>query len=244
MFNWTFGIFCLSYFDAAAGKRDTGNGRRAFWKARLVMSDILYLKIAKNIEVCHKDIFLSDVANMECTNRELLNKIKAIRLLKIPDQKNNRYVFSILKVIEEIHKICPQLEIQNLGEIDFIIDYEAPRKQSPWIRWGKFLFICLTTFFGAGFSILTFHNDVGVTTIFDELYRRILGEDAAGYTVLEISYSIGLVAGILLFYNHFGGKKVTTDPTPVEVEMRLYEDDINKTLIEGVNRKDKHIEVQ
>ena len=91
------------------------------------MSDILYLKIAKNIEVCHKDIFLSDVANMECTNRELLNKIKAIRLLKIPDQKHNRYVFSILKVIAEIHKICPQLEIQNLGEIDFIIDYEAPR---------------------------------------------------------------------------------------------------------------------
>ncbi|MCX4267625.1 MAG: stage V sporulation protein AA [Lachnospiraceae bacterium] len=208
------------------------------------MSDILYLKIAKNIEVCQKDIFLSDVASMECTNRDILNKVKAIRLLKIPDQKNNRYVFSILKVIEEIHKICPQLEIQNLGEIDFIIDYEAPRKQSPFIQWGKFLFICLVTFFGAGFSILTFHNDVGVNTIFAELYRKVMGEEAAGYTILEISYSVGLVLGILLFYNHFGGKKVTTDPTPVEVEMRLYEDDINQTLIEGVNRKDKHIEVQ
>ena len=52
------------------------------------MSDILYLKIAKNIEVCQKDIFLSDVASMECTNRDILNKVKAIRLLKIPDQKN------------------------------------------------------------------------------------------------------------------------------------------------------------
>lgn len=208
------------------------------------MRDILYLKIAKNIEVCHKDIFLSDVANMECTNKDILSKVKAVRLISIPDRKNNRYVFSVLKVIEEIHKICPQLEIQNLGEIDFIIDYEAPENQPPLVQWGKFMFICLITFFGAAFSILTFHNDVGVTAIFDEIYRRIIGEEAVGYTILEISYSIGLVLGILVFYNHFGGKKITTDPTPVEVEMRLYEDDINKTLIEGVNRKDKHIEVE
>lgn len=208
------------------------------------MSDILYIKIAKNIEVCHRDIFLSDVANMECSNKDILSKIKAIRLMKIPDQKNNRYVFSILKVIEEIHKVCPELEIQNLGEIDFIIDYEAPRKQSPLLQWGKFILIWLTTFCGAAFSILTFHNDVGVSDIFDEIYRRVMGKEAVGYTILEISYSIGLVVGIMVFYNHFGGKQITTDPTPVEVEMRLYEDDINKTLIEGVNRKDKHIEVE
>jgi len=208
------------------------------------MSDILYLKIAKNIEVCHKDIFLSDVANMECTNKDVLSKVKAIHLLQIPDQKNNRYVFSVLKVIEKIHKLCPQLEVQNLGEIDFIIDYEKPRKQPFFVTWGKFVFIWLTTFFGAAFSILTFHNDVGVTQIFDEIYKKVIGEDAAGFTILEISYSVGLVLGIMVFYNHFGGKRVTTDPTPVEVEMRLYEDDINRTLIEGVNRKDKHIEVK
>lgn len=208
------------------------------------MSDILYLKINKNIEVSHKEIFLSDVAKMECTKKDILSKVKAIHLMRIPDEKNNRYVFSILKVIEEIHKICPQLEVQNLGEIDFIIDYEAPRKQPAWIRWGKFAFICLTTFFGAAFSILTFHNDAGVAQVFDDIYKQVIGVEAPQVTILEVTYSIGLVVGILVFYNHFGGKKITTDPTPVEVEMRLYEDDINKTLIEGVNRKDKHIEVQ
>lgn len=208
------------------------------------MSDILYIKIAKNIAVSHKDIFLSDVANMECGNKDILSKVKAIRLMRIADQKNNRYVFSILKVIEEIHKVCPKLEIQNLGEIDFIIDYEAPGKQLPLLQWGKFILIWLIIFCGAAFSILTFHNDVGVSDIFDEIYQRVMGKESAGYTILEIAYSIGLVTGIMVFYNHFGGKQITTDPTPIEVEMRLYEDDINKTLIEGVNRKDKHIEVE
>lgn len=236
-------ILYLACSGRTAGQRNTGNGGEAFWEAVQNMSDILYLKIAKNIEVCHRDVFLSDVSNMECSNRDILSKVKAIRLIRIPDQKNNRYVFSVLKVIEEIHKIYPKLEIQNLGEIDFIIDYEAPGKQSPLLRWGKFILIWLITFCGAVFSILTFHNDVGLSDIFDEIYRRVMGEDAAGYTILEIAYSIGLVVGIMVFYNHFGKKRVTTDPTPVEVEMRLYEDDINKTLIEGVNRKDRHIEV-
>ena len=85
--------------------------------------------------------------------------------------------------------------------------------------------------------------DVGVNDVFKEIYALVMGEESNGFTLLEMSYAIGLTTGILVFYNHFGGKKITTDPTPVEVEMRLYEDDINTTLIEGVNRKDKHIEV-
>ena len=54
---------------------------------------------------------------------------------------------------------------------------------------------------------------------------------------------MGIAVGILVFYNHFGGKRITKDPTPMEVEMRQYEDDVNKTLIEGCNRKETSIDV-
>lgn len=207
------------------------------------MSDILYMKIDRNIELDKKEVFLSDVAKLECTNKDILSRVKAIKLMNIPDEKNNRFVFSVLKVIELIHKIYPTLEVNNLGEIDFIIDYEEPRKQPKWLSIGKVCLVCLITFFGAAFSIMTFNNDVGVNDVFKEIYGLVIGEESNGFTLLEMSYAIGLTTGILVFYNHFGGKKITTDPTPVEVEMRLYEDDINTTLIEGVNRKDKHIEV-
>ena len=207
------------------------------------VSDILYMKIGRNIEVDKQDIYLSDVAKLECVNKEVVNRVKAIKLMHIPDEKNNRFVISVLKVIEMIHKIYPTLEINNVGEIDFIIDYEKPRKQPPLFSVLKLLSVCIITFLGAAFAIMTFNNDVGVNQVFQEIYRLVTGETSDGYTILECCYSIGLTVGILVFYNHFGGKKITTDPTPVEVEMRLYEDDINTTLIEGVNRKDKHIEV-
>lgn len=208
------------------------------------VSDILYMKIDRNIEVDKREIYLADVAKLECINIDVLNRVKAMKLMNIPDEKNNRFVFSVLKVIELIHEIYPKLEINNLGEIDFIIDYEKPRKQRKLLSVFKLLSVCVITFFGAAFAIMTFNNDVGVDEVFRQVHELVTGEVSDGFTILELTYSIGLTMGILIFYNHFGGKKITSDPTPVEVEMRLYEDDINTTLIEGVNRKDKHIDVE
>lgn len=37
--------------------------------------------------------------------------------------------------------------------------------------------------------------------------------------------------------------KLTEDPTPLEVEMRTYEDDICKTLIQNNGRKEKEVDV-
>ena len=31
--------------------------------------------------------------------------------------------------------------------------------------------------------------------------------------------------------------KLTADPTPMQVQMRTYEDDVNKTILEDVNRE-------
>ena len=208
------------------------------------MKSILNMKIPRNIQVNYKDVTLGDIAKFECTDKVVINRIKTIKILRIPDCKHNRFVFSVLKVMELIHQVYPDLEINNMGEIDFIIDYEIPRKQSKIFSAFKLIMVCLTVSMGAGFAIMTFNNDVGVALVFKQLYKLIVGTESEGYMVMELTYSIGIFLGIIIFFNHFGAKKITTDPTPIEVEMRLYEDNINTTLIEGVNRKQTHIEVE
>ena len=47
----------------------------------------------------------------------------------------------------------------------------------------------------------------------------------------------------MLFVNHFANGKLNTDPTPLEVEMRLYEDNISKTVIQNDSRKERGIDV-
>ena len=70
---------------------------------------------------------------------------------------------------------------------------------------------------------MAFNNDISVTDVFDKLYGQVTGTKADGVNELEVCYCIGLGLGIILFFNHVGRKKITPDPTPIQIEMRKYE---------------------
>ena len=208
-----------------------------------VNHDTVYLKGDRNVEVQKTDVTLGDIVAMECSNKELIPKLKTLKILKIPDQKNQRMVISILKIIACIHEKYPGLEVQNMGEQDIIITYEE--QKTPGIAWHviKTAIVVLITFFGAAFSIMAFNNDVSTAKLFSQIYEFVTGEVSDGLTMLEISYSVGITVGILVFFNHFGKKRFTVDPTPMEVQMRLYENDIQTTLVEDASRREQELDV-
>ena len=105
------------------------------------------------------------------------------------------------------------------------------------------VFVAAISFFGTGFTIMAFHNDISINKIFSHVHELVMGYASEGYSILEVSYSIGLAIGIILFFNHVGGRRITKDPTPIEVEMRVYETDVNKALIETADREGKSIDV-
>ena len=110
-------------------------------------------------------------------------------------------------------------------------------------QWLKVVLVCLVSFFGTAFTIMAYHNDVGIHEVFGEIYRIFMGSEPVGVNVLEISYSLGLAAGIIVFFNHIGGWRITKDPTPIEVSMRNYEEDVNKALIETAGREGREKDV-
>lgn len=198
--------------------------------------EVLYLKIDKNVQAKGTTVLLKDIATVNCSTKSIENKVKVLRLPTEIIKKPGRYVFSVIDVIEVIQKEYPNLEVNNLGEADFIITVEKKNKLSDALSWVKTVLVCILAFFGAAFSIMAFNNDVGITTLFGQLYETFTGQASDGFTLLEISYSIGVGLGILIFFHHFARGKNTSDPTPLEVEMRSYEDDIDTTLIESGNR--------
>jgi stage V sporulation protein AA len=206
------------------------------------MSDILYLKAEKCVKVEKRNIKIKDIAKLECTNAAMKNKVKDLTIVQLESNKEYKYVISILKVIEVIHKQFPELEIDNIGECDFVLEY-SEQKERLFLEILKIIFVCFIVFIGAAFTIMTFNNDVGIDKLFAQFYNQVMGEESSGFTILEMSYSIGLGAGILVFYNHIGGKRLTTDPTPIQVEMRIYEEDVNTALVKNYTREDKRIDV-
>lgn len=204
---------------------------------------ILYIKGDRDVEVTKPDVTLGDLLSMECTDKLMLAKIKTLKIIRFKKSGRQRCVVSVLKIIACIHEKFPEADVQNLGESDIIVTYED--QKTPALAWHiiKTVFVAAVTFFGAAFSIMAFNNDVDVTKLFGQIYEFVTGQEAGGFTVLEIAYSMGVTAGILIFFNHFGKKRFTVDPTPMEIQMRLYENDIQTTLIENSERRGEEIDV-
>lgn len=207
--------------------------------------DTLYLKGDRDVEVTKTDVTLGDILMFECSNKAVIPKVRTMKILKIPEngKKQQRFVISILKIIACIHEQYPNLDIQNLGETDIIITYENQKTPGKLTHILKTVFVVALTFCGAAFSIMAFNNDISVTKLFSQIYEMLTGVKSNGFTILEVSYSIGITIGILIFFNHFGKKRFTVDPTPLEVQMRLYENDIQTTLVEDAARRKEELDV-
>lgn len=214
-----------------------------------VNSETLYLKIETNTIVTDRHVKLSDIAKMECANPAIVRQLKQKKVYTFQDaidekkQKNQMEVFSVLKIIELIHEAYPNLDVSNEGESDFIVEYIPNPKKPKWMNAVKTILLCIVIFFGSAFTIMAFNNDVGVTDVFSKFYLQVMGIRSTGVTQLEISYCIGLGIGILIFFNHVGRKKITHDPTPIQVEMRKYETDLDTTFIDNAGRKGHNIDV-
>lgn len=207
------------------------------------MSDEVYLNLEK-CEKTHKEaVTIKDAATVWCRDENIKNRVNAIKLYDFNGKTETRIIISALKIVEEIQKEIKGVQIVPTGSTDVVIELNTKKKPKLWYIYMKVAIICLILFFGAGFTIMAFNNDVAVHEVFSQYYEFVTGEESDGFTILELTYSIGLAAGILIFYNHFGAKRLSKDPTPIEVEMRLYEDDINTTLIDGIKRKGAHMDV-
>lgn len=203
----------------------------------------IYLKAEQNVELQTEDVYVKDIGKMTCSDEHILAKAKSIKLYRFKEGEPKRQVISILKVIEEIEKTFPNVTVENLGEIDVLVEQvDVDRHKSP-IQTVKIIFVSLIAFFGTAFTIMAFHNDIGINDVFTKVYEMVMGQTGDGYSILELSYSIGLAVGIIVFFNHIGGRRITKDPTPIEVEMRIYETDVNKALIETADREGKMLDV-
>lgn len=208
------------------------------------MSGTVYLKIEKNVQIHSRIVSFKDIAQIVADDSALENKIRVLKLPPDTVQGPGRYPISVMTLIELIQQEFPGIEVNNIGEADFILTLEKKKQPGGLYAWCKTALVALIAFFGAAFAIMTFNNDANVTDVFGNLYRLIMGAEPQGITVLEISYSVGLSLGILVFFNHFASWKITVDPTPIEVEMRLYEENLDKALIQNAGRKEAQTDVR
>ena len=208
-----------------------------------MQQDILYLKLEKNVEVEDENIFMKDIGKLYSKNDNIVNKCKALKIGKVGEKDTQKKVISVMKVIQLISEEFPNVTVQSIGETDTLVERICVSSGKNPMQRIKIILVAAVSFLGTCFTIMAFHNDIGIQDMFFRIQELVTGEEVLGYSILEISYSIGLAVGIIVFFNHIGGRRITKDPTPIEVEMRIYEKDVNDSLIETASREGREIDI-
>lgn len=196
---------------------------------------LIYIKPYKKTTIYKKkEILISDIAEVAAPST-LGISVEDIVVMKVDDDKKQNYHISIIDIINVINNQYPDIDIENLGEQDIIVEYSPNKEKENFIvTFLKVLSICLILFSGGGIAIMTFHTDSALPDVLKQLYEVFTGIKTDKPYWIQVPYSIGIAVGIIIFFNHFSSKKITEEPTPIEVEMDTYEDSVEDCIINSI----------
>jgi len=203
---------------------------------------MVYIKPELSCIVSHKKILVADVCQVYASEEKIAKQVRHVPLFQISkEQEKNKISVSSLYVIRHIMDTVPGVTVINLGEPDFLVEYLPPRPKAKWKEYAKAVLVGIVVFFGSAFTIMTFNEDASLDVIFARIYESVSG-NPEGNGWLEVCYSLGLPLGIVLFFNHFASAKLSNDPTPLQIQMRQYEQQEDTTIIENAARKGERLE--
>ena len=196
--------------------------------------EILYFKAPRMVNIIQKKrITVGDLGDLQ-GKPELVHRAKKLPVVQLRGGEKERKLVSVLDVIQVIQQEIKGVLVVNLGSADVVVSYKPRAQQKTNFIWSgvKTIAICGVLFFGAMFAIMTFHTDAAVPDVFVEINRIFTGREEQRPIWLIGSYAVGLTAGSGIFFNHFSKKRLSDDPTPVEVEFADYEKKVEECLQE------------
>lgn len=198
----------------------------------------IYIKPSKKVILNTKSVTIGDICEVVCDKD--LSDINSINVLtiQVSRKKQSYFVVSSFDIVRIIKKKYPKANITNYGEKNTLIEFDK-KNDSQLFRYFKIIFVSTILFTGCATAIVAFHVESQLDKIF-QIYASILNISDSPDNVklyLEIPYAVGIALGIIIFFNHVFGKNITADPTPIEVEMSVYDEDVVSTLVKSNDKK-------
>jgi len=201
----------------------------------------IYIKPKKKVSLSNRQaIIVNDVADIVAP-KDVATKVKKLKLVDISNsgKPKKNYLISVTDIIKAIKKAYPDYTVNNVGEMDTLVNYATEKsKDNTWLKWLKVGVVALVLLVGSSTAIMSFHTDGQIPKIFERYYSMFYGEEKSNPAIVNIPYSIGLAVGIIIFYNHFMGKRMTDDPTPIEVEMEKYDKDVTEAMVDMISQQE------
>jgi stage V sporulation protein AA len=200
-------------------------------------SRVVYVRLRRRAIVFPNSVVsLGDVARL-IADESLADRLKKLVLYRITDKDGNLLLIDMLQVVKAIREAEPGIAIETFGEPHVLLEISPAGEVKP----RKFLLVLawLMLFFGSGMAMMNFHADVNMPAVQHRITELVTGRSGPHPWLFQIPYSVGLGLGMLLFFNRIFRKRLNDEPNPLEVEMFMYQENVNHYVITEEYRK-KH----
>lgn len=195
----------------------------------------LYLRFRRKVEIRMGDqIRLGDIAEL-ITESKYEKLVSNLLIYESRVEDGNRILIDMMRIMEKLYEAAPELRVVHFGEPHVLLEVSTYRKKKT----SKLLVaaVWLLLFVGSGLTIMNFHADVSMLQVHQRIYELLTGERVAHPLILQIPYSLGIGIGMVLFFNHLFKKKFNEEPSPLDVEMFTYQENLDQYVITEEYRK-------
>ncbi|WP_078414913.1 stage V sporulation protein AA [Priestia abyssalis] len=198
------------------------------------MENTVYLRMRHRVQVNpNETVRLGQIA-LIIARSETKEKLQKLLIHQVTMSDRNIIVVDVMKVIAQMKKEDADLDIQNIGPAQTIVEVMFKKKNYSGFF---FALVWLLLFIGAALAIMNFHEDVSMRQVHQKLFYMLTGVKDEKPLLLQIPYSFGLGLGMVLFFNHLFRKRINEEPSPLEVEMFNYQQDLDQYVIMHENKE-------
>ncbi|HTG70189.1 MAG TPA: stage V sporulation protein AA [Candidatus Udaeobacter sp.] len=196
---------------------------------------VLYLRLKKRIYMKpNQRVSLGQAARLLAEDDLFEKQLKELVLYEHKKADGNRVVIDVLQIVKAIRQLEPDLTVEAYGDPQVLVMI-AEKPVKP--RIAVLILAWLLLFFGAGLAIMNFHTDVSMKEVHIRIVELITGKRTDHPLWFQIPYSLGIGLGMVLFFNHIFRKRFNEEPNPLEVELYMYQENVNAYVIADEMRK-------
>ncbi|KOY12841.1 stage V sporulation protein AA [Paenibacillus xylanivorans] len=195
----------------------------------LTPTPTVYVRLRSRIRIQRgRSVKLGDVAHLLTSPEEQEGRLLELELLRPGPEDGNLILIDILQIIPQIRRALPDVTVELIGSghtlVEVVVGSGKPSKS-------LFILVWLLLFFGSALTIMNFHADVNMQEVQIRIVEMITGRRDEHPYLFQVAYSIGIGFGMAVFFNHLFKKKWNEEPTPLEVEMFLYQQNVDKYVV-------------
>lgn len=200
------------------------------------MTEPMFLRLRKRLAVKPEALItMGDICQIYW-NGEREDAIKRMPIYRVKPADGNLIIIDIMQVIQRLRSAYPEVELEIQGSPQIIVEVQNPKKSANLVL---VTLVWILLFVGSGLAIMNFHTDVSMMQVHQRIYYLITGQESKQPLWLQIPYSIGIGMGMILFFNHIFKKKINEEPSPLEVELFMYQQSLDQYYIQHENKENQ-----